>query len=309
MYPANELKERTRRQNRETIPDSVQDRMPTSSRARRFSEGKFGHPLSRHGDRPSTSRSLDSPVSPVEMAQRMQQIAQTTQQRPSLHQRHHDGRSFLHRQSSEELISSHGASFVPRPPSRQKTEGHPKSAKGRVRSSSGVGRENVLPRDNSPFVGEEASFPPPLKPQLSFSKYKPLPSIGTGLVPEADNYIFSCDSETKITNKDTDDVNTLSQNTAGLSLQHTLPDEPTDTEPGRIHLAVKLLDGSRHERWFRQTDTLSTVLSFAESVSDSKLPPCHLCTSEVPRRVFDNFSVTLSQAGINSRTVLYLEDV
>lgn len=314
MYPANELTERTRKQlNRETIADSVKAKMPASSGVRRFSKGKFGERPLSHGAGPSTSRSLNSPLPPSEKTQTPQQIAQRAQQRPSSHQRpSHDGGSLLRRQSSEELVSSHAASFVPRPPSRQKTEGRPKSAKGRMHPGSQVGRENIASRESLSGIGEQVFFPPPLKPQLSFSKYKPLPSISTRLVPGDNDYHSSSDSLLKRTINDSDnadDVNSLSQKTAGLSLQYSLPDEPTDTETERIHLAIKLLDGSRHERWFRHTDTLGTVLAFASSISNDKLPPCQICTSEVPRRVFDNFSVSLSQAKINSRTVLYLEDV
>ena len=176
-----------------------------------------------------------------------------------------------------------------------------------MRPSSGVKRENIASRENLQYVGEQASFPPPLKSQASFSKYKRLPSIGSGHIvePDTDNSLHN--SVVKRTS-DNDDIDLL-QKTADLSLQYSLPSEPEDSEPGRIHLAIKLLDGSRHERWFRNTDTLHTVMAFAQSVSKDELPPCQFCTNEVPRRVFNNFNVSLAQAGINSRTVLYLEDI
>ncbi|XP_015759225.1 PREDICTED: caspase-2-like [Acropora digitifera] len=101
------------------------------------------------------------------------------------------------------------------------------------------------------------------------------------------------------------------QPTAGLSTQHTsftFPREPPKEEVARIHLAVKLLNGSRYERWFRNSDTLEAVMAFAASVSTGKLPPCQFCTNEVPRRVFDNITLSLSQAGIQSRTLLHLEE-
>lgn len=266
-----------------------------------FIAENFGErPLSRHGERPTSSRSLDSPL---------QTAAQSPQQR-SLY----DGGSNLQRRSSEELISSHGAVFVPRPPSRQKTGGRPKSAKGRVRPNSYVGRERKVSRESLSDVGDPVSCSPPLKPQLSFSKYKPLPSIGTGLVPKTDNYhslseLSQSRTRTQTDSNDTDNVITLSKATARLSLRYSLPDEPTDAEPERLNLAIKLLDGTRHERWFRPTDTLGAVIAFAASVTKDELPPCLICTNEVPRRVFDNFSLSLSQAGINSRTVVYLEDL
>ena len=95
-----------------------------------------------------------------------------------------------------------------------------------------------------------------------------------------------------------------------LSLHYSLPDEPTDAEPERLNLAIKLLDDTRHERWFRPTDTLGTVMAFAASVTKDELPLGLNCTNEVPSlKVLDNFSLSLSQAGINSRTVVYLEDL
>ena len=265
-----------------------------------FIAEKFGErPLSRHGERPTSSRSLDSPL---------QTAAQSPQER-SLY----DGGSNLQRRSSEELISSHGAFFVPRPPSRQKTGGRPKSAKGRVRPNSHVGRERKVSRESLSDVGDPVSCSPPLTPQLSFSKYKPLPSIGTGLVSKTNNCHSLSESQTRTRTQtdsnDTNYVSTLSKATASLSLHYFLPDEPTDAEPERLNLAIKLLDGTRHERWFRPTDSLGAVMAFAASVTKDELPPCLICTNEVPRRVFDNFSLSLSQARINSRTVVYLEDL
>ena len=272
--------------------------------------GKFGgRPQSRHGKRSPSSRSLDGPLPPND-------TTQTSQHRPHSNQRlSHEGSHLLRRHTTEDLISSNGqqfsgsnASFVPRPPSRHlaDNEGHPKSAKGRVRQT---GRESLASRENLQCVTGQVPFPPPLKSQSSFSKYKPLPSIGTGVVVEPDGDHSSRHSHIKNKPDNHNDHVMLLQKTAGLSLQYTLPDEPKETEPQRIHLAIRLLDGSRHERWFRHTDTLGMVLAFAESVSKNKLPSCQFFTNEVPRRVFDNFTESLTQAGITSRTVLYLEDL
>lgn len=268
--------------------------------------GKFGgQPQSRHGKRPTSSRSLDSPVPPNNMTQ-------LSQHRPLLNQRPSpDGSHLLRRHTTEDLFHSNEhkfsgnyASFVPRPPSQHFAgmEGHLKSAKGRARPISQLGRDSTAAREQVPF-------PPHLKSQSSFSKYKPLPSIGTGLVVEPDGDHPSHHSCTKSKHDNDNDNVLLLQKTGDLSLHNTLPDEPKDTEPQRIHLAIRLLDGSRHERWFRHTDTLGTVLGFAQSVSKNKLPPCQFCTNEVPRQVYNNFSESLTKAGITSRTVLYLEDI
>ena len=274
--------------------------------------GKFGGRPQSHGKRPTSSRSLDSPVPPNNMAQ-VSQHRSLLNQRPS-----HDGSHLLRRHTIENLISSNehkfsgsNASFLPRPPSQHFAgmEGRPKSAKGRVRPTSQLGRERSASRENLQYAGERVPPPLPLKSQSSFSKYKPLPSIGTGLVVEPDGDHPSHYSRIKSKHDNDNDNVFLLQKTADMSLHYTLPDEPEDTEPQRIHLAIRLLDGSRHERWFRHTDTLGTVLAFAESVCKNKLPPCQFCTNEVPRRVYNNFSESLTKAGITSRTVLYLEDI
>ncbi|XP_068753844.1 UBX domain-containing protein 10-like [Montipora capricornis] len=304
MHSAEEHRkqERAGRQKKETIPNSVKAAMPASSGVRRHSDGKFvGRPLSRHGKRPPSSKSLDSDIT-----MRTNENDKASQEGHFLYQRpQQDEKSLLLRQHSNELISSHGSQFVPRPPSRQREQGRPISAKGRVRPGPHVRRENKGSGEASPQISSH----PPLKSQSSFSKYTPLPSIGTGLLPELENYHVSSDSQVKRKNNDdADNFNHLLQSTAGLSIQHTLPNEPSETEPGRIHLAVKLLDGSRHERWFRNTETLGAVMAFAASLSKDKLPPCQFCTNEVPRRIFDDFSLSLSQAEIHSRTVLHLEE-
>ncbi|CAH3155898.1 unnamed protein product [Pocillopora meandrina] len=286
-------------------------KIPVSSEVRRFSEGKYGsRPQSRAGNRPPSSRSVDSPLPAYtnDKTQAAQHRTNIIQSQP------HVRGSLLRRHTSEDISHGHEfslghASFVPRPPSRtssEKLECRPKSAKGRLRPRSGLKKESIASRENFQVVGEQASFPTPLRSQSSFSKYKPLPSIGSGQKVESDSNKSQLVLEKTFDNRD-DSV--LLQKTATLLLENSLPNEPDDSEPGRIHLAIKLLDGSRHERWFRNTETLGTVLAFAQSCSKDRLPLCQFFTNEVPRQVFNNFDVSLTQAGINSRTVLHLEDI
>lgn len=269
--------------------------------------GKYGgHPLSRHGKEPSSSTSLDN-----DQTVRAHEIATSTQGKHLLYRNpKQEGPNHVHRQSSDGGFSSNKAQFAPRPPSGQR-RGRPISAKGRVRPSSLSAREKIGSKESSPQIPLRS----PLKLQPSFSKYSPLPDIGTGPQPDAENYHVSCDSLVKGTNVSSNDIinkfDHLLQTTEGLSIQHTsftLPSEPSKEESARIHLAVKLLNGSRHERWFRDSDSLGAVMAFAASLSGGKLPPCQFCTNEVPRRVFDNCALSLSQAGIQSRTVLHLEE-
>lgn len=88
--------------------------------------------------------------------------------------------------------------------------------------------------------------------------------------------------------------------------RHKLPSEPTDNDT-RILLAVRLLDGSRKQRYFRVTDKLQMVLQFAENSSN-----CDLSTYDIvrnmPRVVYTNLSVSVGETDLVDRTVLYLEE-
>jgi hypothetical protein len=183
----------------------------------------------------------------------------------------------------------------PRPPS----EPRPKSAKGRPRSGS---------RRSS--GGAAVDVTTALSQSLtSFSKYKPLPSIGSRPSSGSSSSHQSCDTvmhydiltfDKKLSEK----VNELS-----LVKKYTVPTEPSEREPNRIHLAIKVLDGSRHERWFRLSDSVGDILAFAESVMGERLPDnCELCTNDPPTRTFSDLSLTLEDIGLDSRTVLYIQE-
>ena len=167
---------------------------------------------------------------------------------------------------------------------------------------------NQTMRPKSQEVCEEkVPVPPPLKSRGSFSKFTPLPSIGVGpdnIASEATmavKPVLAGSDECDLT-KDTESTVCEQQ-----QISYVIPVEPSEAYPDRIRLAIKLLDGQRHERWFRTCDTLGSVLEFARSLSDRTLLPCQFCTNEVPRRVFNDFSKTLAQTGLKSYTMLYLD--
>lgn len=83
-----------------------------------------------------------------------------------------------------------------------------------------------------------------------------------------------------------------------------MPKEPKGSEPGLL-LAVKLPDGQRVQRNFRLSDTVSSVLKFAELSSKLDLRNCELIC-DVPRQVFQDFSVKLSDTNLQNRTVLHI---
>lgn len=233
-----------------------------------------------HSPRPLASQSIDNAGLAARRAMMLQRQNATTE----------DPDSFLHEHCTS-----------PRPPSQPR----PRSAKGRPRSGS-------RPRSSSAIIARPTSESPtrslPQSP-VSFSKYKPLPSINSS------SSLISCSSTGSQSydniNIGHHDTNQLTENMTNISLKQNKkpPTEPPESESHRIHLAVKMLDGSRHERWFRLSDTIGDILCYAESVTDETLPEnCEICTNELPKRVFSDLSLTLEDAGLPSRTVLYIQE-
>lgn len=179
----------------------------------------------------------------------------------------------------------------PRPPSQPR----PKSAKGNHRSAS------------RPLSGGQSGTPPLSHSPISFSKYKPLPGIGSKASSASS---FSEQNLKAVTHGNQTFEKTLSHKVNELSLgRKVLPSEPSEEEPNTVHLAIKVLDGTRHERWFRLSDSVADIFAFAESVMREKLPKnCELCTNDLPRRTFRDQSQTLGDIGLQSRTVLHIQE-
>ncbi|XP_033763571.1 serine/arginine repetitive matrix protein 4-like [Pecten maximus] len=89
-------------------------------------------------------------------------------------------------------------------------------------------------------------------------------------------------------------------------IPHKLPAEPSAGET-RILLAVRLLDGSRKQRYFRVTDKLEVVLQFAENCINCDLSLYDLVRN-MPRVVYTDLNVLVGEADLEDRTVLYLEE-
>lgn len=80
----------------------------------------------------------------------------------------------------------------------------------------------------------------------------------------------------------------------------------------QIEIAIRLPDGSRRENCFSSFSTFTDLLLYLmnSSISDVVIPrKCEFVTSEVPRQVFSDLNVTLHQAKIKTRTLLYLREV
>jgi len=91
--------------------------------------------------------------------------------------------------------------------------------------------------------------------------------------------------------------------------RNNLPLEPSSDEPNCVMLAIKLPDGTRFERRFRQTDLLADVMLVAQHYSPQPLPACELSTNDVPKRLLTDYGMTLQQAGLSVRTILILTEL
>ena len=94
-----------------------------------------------------------------------------------------------------------------------------------------------------------------------------------------------------------------------MKKKRKVPSEPSSDEPGCVVLAIKLPDGTRLERRFRQTDLLADVMLVAQHHSPQPLPPCELSTNDVPRRLLTDYGITLQQAGLSVRTMLIITEL
>ncbi len=99
----------------------------------------------------------------------------------------------------------------------------------------------------------------------------------------------------------------------GEELQLTVPLEPSPHHPQSVTLCVRLPDGSRAQRRFDySTHTLRDLLAFAlislpQEVGVSlSTADVELASSSVPKDVYCDWSLTLSQAGLTRNTLLSL---
>ena len=86
-----------------------------------------------------------------------------------------------------------------------------------------------------------------------------------------------------------------------------IPDEPSAGEE-RFLIALKLPEGGRLQRYFRPLDSFLDIVSYAEKESGRSFSDCNVFTSDVPKRIVSDLSVSLRVAGFKDRTLLYLEE-
>ena len=91
-----------------------------------------------------------------------------------------------------------------------------------------------------------------------------------------------------------------------LTRKVVLPAEPNQSEEHFI-LAVKLPTGQRSQRRFRPSDTLKTVINFAELSSQLDFEGCELVCDVPSRLVLSDLNVNIKNSGIKNRTVLHVQ--
>ena len=107
-------------------------------------------------------------------------------------------------------------------------------------------------------------------------------------------------------------TNTSNNCCTSISGRHgNIPEEPPVDDPFAVLLCVKIPNGNRVQRRFKLSDLLCHVVAFAlqqckEEEEEEEEEDWELSTSDVPRKVFNNLSLSLKEAGLESRTLLHL---
>ncbi len=150
---------------------------------------------------------------------------------------------------------------------------------------------------------------------FSSQRFKPLPSIGSrDAVVEKDSVIHSQFSQ-HLSSHMTGSHDHLPHVHKPITTTHkeliTVPPEPSPHDPHTVTLCIRLPDGTRVQRRFNySTHTLHTVLAFAMTFLSQdihgQLPEVELASSTVPKEVYSDLSLTLSQAGLTQNTLLCL---
>lgn len=80
----------------------------------------------------------------------------------------------------------------------------------------------------------------------------------------------------------------------------------------QLEIAIRLPDGSRRECCLSSSSTFLGLLQYLKSSwKNFEMIPrnCEIMTSDVPRQVFSDFNISLHEAKIKTRTLLYLREI
>uniref|UniRef100_A0A8C4X9W6 UBX domain protein 10 n=1 Tax=Erpetoichthys calabaricus TaxID=27687 RepID=A0A8C4X9W6_ERPCA len=137
----------------------------------------------------------------------------------------------------------------------------------------------------------------PVRPSSSLNRYRVLPSIqqGGGCVPEMSGNRLSCET------------GRVSETFGSLQGIERRP--PDNLEDGQcVILAVRSPTGERFQHTFSATDTLGRVLDTAKARFGAVYKNVLIETMDVPRRSFSDMSKTLTECGIQTKSVLCIQE-
>ena len=89
--------------------------------------------------------------------------------------------------------------------------------------------------------------------------------------------------------------------------QRILIKQKEEQEQQPVLIAIKLNDGTRLEKEFHSNNTINDIIKFIKSKNICFDQNFYLSSGDVPKRQFLNFNLTLSQANILTRTVLFID--
>ena len=76
-----------------------------------------------------------------------------------------------------------------------------------------------------------------------------------------------------------------------------------------ILIAIKLSDGRRLEKQFSPHDKILDIIKYVKSQQLNLIDDFYLSSGDVPKRQFKDFNLTLLQANITTRTVLFIDRI
>lgn len=92
------------------------------------------------------------------------------------------------------------------------------------------------------------------------------------------------------------------------SATFTIEKERPDIHGPFLAVAVRLPNGSRISRQFDCKETLHSVCEMAlQNMSDNNSERWSLVTTDIPKRIFKDLTMSLKEAGIDDKTLLYMQ--
>lgn len=86
-----------------------------------------------------------------------------------------------------------------------------------------------------------------------------------------------------------------------------MPSEPSSVEKEISHIVIRIPNGERLERSFRQDDLLQIVYDYVDA--QDIIPNDFILFTNFPRCAYTDMSVTLRDAGLVPSAMLFIEEI